>query len=99
MGQPAATVGSKTSHAGKPFSPGSGSPNILIGKKPALRVLVDIHSCPLSDWFKPHFGGVVLKGSSTVFYNKMPAVRAGDRIVEFGPPNTILEGNSTVLVG
>ena len=78
MGRPGATLGSITSHAGKPFSPGIGSPNILIGKKPALRVLLDFHFCPLSDWFKPHVGGVVLKGSSTVFYNKMPAVRAGD---------------------
>ena len=37
MGQPAATVGSQTSH-GTPFAPGIGSINILIGKKPALRV-------------------------------------------------------------
>jgi hypothetical protein len=99
MGRPAATLGSITSHAGKPFSPGIGSPNILIGKKPALRVLLDFHFCPLSDWFKPHVGGVVLKGSSTVFFNKMPAVRAGDRIVEVGPSNTIVKGDSTVLVG
>jgi uncharacterized Zn-binding protein involved in type VI secretion len=99
MGRPAATLGSKTSHAGKPFTPGPGSPNILIGGKPALRVLVDVHSCPLSDWFKPHFGGAVLTGSTTVFYNNLPAVRVGDKVIEIAPPNTILQGDSTVLVG
>ena len=98
MGQPAATVGSQTSH-GTPFAPGIGSINILIGKKPALRVGLDFHICPLFDGPKPHVGGVVSLGSTTVFFNNMPAVRMGDLIVEAGAPNAIVIGENTVLVG
>lgn len=98
MGQPAATVGSQTSH-GTPFAPGTGSVNVLIGKKPALRVGLDFHACPLFDGFKPHVGGVVSLGSPTVFCNNLPAVRMGDLIVEAGAPNAIVMGENTVLIG
>ena len=54
---PAATLNSLTSH-GSPFLPGSGSANIFIGSKPALRAVIDLHICPLSDGLKPHVGGV-----------------------------------------
>jgi len=96
--KPAATVGSQTSH-GTPFAPGTGSVNILIGGKPALRVGIDFHVCPLFDGFKPHIGGVVSTGSQTVLFNNMPAVRVGDFIVEAGAPNGITVGENTVLIG
>jgi len=96
--QPAATVGSQTSH-GTPFAPGIGSVNILIGGKPALRVGIDSHVCPLFDGPKPHVGGVVSIGSLTVFFNSIPAVRVGDFIVEAGLPNAIIFGENTVLIG
>jgi uncharacterized Zn-binding protein involved in type VI secretion len=96
--QPAATVGSQTSH-GTPFAPGIGSVNILIGGKPALRVGIDFHACPLFDGPKPHVGGVVSIGSPTVLFNNMPAVRVGDFIVEAGAPNAIIFGENTVLIG
>lgn len=95
---PAATLTSQTSH-GTPFVPGPGSMNILIGGKPALRVGIDFHACPLADGPKPHGGGVVAVGSTTVFYNNMPAVRVGDQIVEVGPTNPIIIGENTVLIG
>jgi len=95
---PAATLTSQTAH-GTPFTPGPGSSNILIGGKPALRAGIDSHACPLSDGPKPHGGGKVAVGSSTVFFNNKPAVRIGDQIVEAGPPNTILIGVNTVLIG
>ena len=95
---PAATVNSLTSH-GSPFLPGIGSINILIGGKPALRAGIDMHVCPLSDGPKPHVGGVVSMGSSTVLFNNMPAVRVGDLIIEAGAPNAIVQGEITVMIG
>lgn len=98
MGQPAARVTDQTSH-GSPLSPGPGSPTVLIGGKPAWRVGSDIHTCPLSDGPKPHVGGTVLVGSTTVFINGLPAARQGDQIIETGPPNPIAVGEFTVLIG
>ena len=94
----AARAGDLTCH-GKPLSPGLGSINVFIGKKPAWRALVDAHVCPLVSGTVPHVGGVVVKGSVTVFINKFPAARQGDKIVEAGPPNTIAAGYPTVSIG
>jgi uncharacterized Zn-binding protein involved in type VI secretion len=58
-----------------------------------------MHTCPLLTALVPHVGGVVAMGSTSVFINKMPAVRVGDSIVECGPPNTIAAGCTTVLIG
>jgi uncharacterized Zn-binding protein involved in type VI secretion len=98
MGQPAARVGDLTSH-GTPLSPGPGSPNVLIGGMPAWRAGSDVHTCPLVTVLVPHVGGVVAMGSVTVLINNMPAARQGDTIVEAGPPNTIVLGSLTVLIG
>lgn len=95
---PAATLGSQTSH-GTPLGPGPGSLNVLIGGKPAWRVGSDFHACPLFDGPKPHVGGVVSMGSTTVLINSLPAARAGDIIAEAGPPNTIVMGEITVNIG
>jgi uncharacterized Zn-binding protein involved in type VI secretion len=95
---PAATVGDQTSH-GTPLAPGPGSPNVLIGSKPAWRATSDFHTCPLSDGPKPHAGGTVVVGSTTVLINSLPAARMGDTIVEAGPPNTIVSGITTVMIG
>jgi len=38
-------------------------------------------------------------GSTTVFINGIPAARMGDQILEAGPPNTIISGEFTVLIG
>jgi uncharacterized Zn-binding protein involved in type VI secretion len=95
---PAARVGDGTSH-GTPLGPGPGSPDVLIGGKPAWRAVSDYHACPLSNGPVPHVGGTVATGSTTVLINGVPAARAGDTITENGPPNTILGGESTVLIG
>jgi uncharacterized Zn-binding protein involved in type VI secretion len=96
---PAATVGSLTSH-GTPLGPGPGSPNVLIGGKPAWRALVDFHACPLVSGTVPHVGGVVASGgSASVLINNMPAARQGDTIVESGAPNSVTFGELTVLIG
>ena len=95
----AARIGDMTSH-GTPLGPGPGSPNVLIGGMPAWRCGVDMHSCPLVSGIVPHVGGVVAVGSATVLINGMPAARQGDMVVEGGgPPNTIVMGCPTVLIG
>ena len=98
MGQPAARVGDITSH-GTPLSPGPGSVNVLIGGMPAWRAGTDFHTCPLVTALVPHVGGPVAVGSVTVLINNLPAVRQGDTIVEAGPPNTVVLGCPTVLIG
>lgn len=95
----AARTGDKTSHAMKPLGPGLGSPNVKIGGKPAWRVGVDFHNCPLSEGTKAHVGGMVTKGSSKVFINGSPAARQGDVIAEIGPANNIAEGCEKVQIG
>jgi uncharacterized Zn-binding protein involved in type VI secretion len=98
MGQPAARLGDQTSH-GTPLGPGPGCPTVLIGSQPAWRAVADSHVCPLSDGPKPHGGGVVSVGSTTVFIGGMPAARQGDLVVEVGPPNAIAVGAVTVFIG
>jgi uncharacterized Zn-binding protein involved in type VI secretion len=98
VGQPAARLGDQTSH-GTPLAPGIGSVNVLIGGKPAWRAAADVHVCPLVDGVKPHVGGVVAVGSTSVLINGLPAARQGDQVVEAGAPNAILLGEPTVLLG
>ncbi len=95
---PAARVTDMTSH-GTPLVPGPGSVNVLIGGIPAWRATADFHTCPLVTGLVPHVGGVVAKGSVTVLINNLPAARMGDQIVEVGPPNAIVKGCPTVLIG
>lgn len=94
----AARVSDMTAH-GTPLGPGPGSPNVLIGGMPAWRAIADFHNCPLVTGTVPHVGGVVTVGSTTVLINNLPAARQGDVINESGPPNSILVGCPTVLIG
>lgn len=98
MGQPAARVGDMTGH-GTPLGPGPGAPNVLIGGRPAWRATSDAHVCPLVDGVKPHAGGVVAKGSTSVLIGGLPAARMGDQVVEAGAPNPIAAGEPSVLIG
>ena len=98
MGQPAARLGDPTSH-GTPLFPGPGCPTVLIGGQPAWRAGSDFHACPLVDGLKPHVGGVVAVGSVTVTIGGLPAARQGDLVTEIGPPNAILVGAPTVVIG
>ena len=94
----AARVGDMTAH-GTPLGPGPGSSNVLIGGMPAWRATADFHACPLVSGVVPHVGGVVTLGSTSVIINNLPAVRQGDMIVEIGPPNSIVVGCPTVIIG
>lgn len=99
----AARVGDFTAHANTPLTPMvplvMGSPNVFIGGLPAWRAGTDVHVCPLSNGPAPHVGGSVLKGSLTVYINKLQAARMGDEIIEAGGPNKITSGLQTVQIG
>jgi uncharacterized Zn-binding protein involved in type VI secretion len=98
MGQPAARIGDTSSH-GTPLSPGPGSSTVSIEGRPAWRVGIDQHICPLVTGTQPHVGGTVATGSATVFINGHPAARLGDRVIEPVGPNTIATGAVTVMIG
>jgi len=67
---------------------------------PAWRATADFHACPLlTPPAVPHVGGVVAMGSTTVLINNLPAARQGDMITESGPPNSIVMGCPTVMIG
>ncbi|WP_210179622.1 PAAR domain-containing protein [Bosea sp. PAMC 26642] len=63
----------------------------------------DIHLCltPLGPLPLPTHGpGVVIDGSQTVLINNLPACRMGDTVLEaLGPPNKIMMGMPTVIIG
>jgi uncharacterized Zn-binding protein involved in type VI secretion len=60
----------------------------------------DIHVCPLPLPIPPHGPGVVIDGSQTVLINNLPACRVGDTVLEaVGPPDKIVMGCTTVIVG
>lgn len=97
MGKPAARLGDSTTHGGAIVGPGS--PNVLIGGMPAAR-LTDNHVCPMVTGPVPHVGGpIVGPGSPTVLIGGMPAARMGDMATCVGPPDTIIVGAPTVLIG
>lgn len=96
MSKPAARVADPTAHGG--VITGPGYPQVLIGGMPAARV-GDMHTCPLFNGPQPHVGGVIALGSMTVLIGGMPAARMGDTAVCPGPPNSIMNGCPTVLIG
>ena len=69
---------------------------------PAAR-LTDMHTCPMQTPAVPpipHVGGPVLgPGEPTVLICKMPAAVMGDNCVCVGPPDSIVKGSSTVMIG
>ena len=98
MGKPAARIGDMTSHGGCLVA---GCPTVLIGGMPAARV-GDMHVCPMVNPGvppPPHVGGPVIMGSPTVLIGGMPAARMGDMATCAGPPDTIVLGCPTVLIG
>ena len=58
-----------------------------------------MHVCPLVTEGVPHVGGPIALGSATVLIGNMPAARMGDLAVCTGPPDVIVMGEPTVLIG
>jgi uncharacterized Zn-binding protein involved in type VI secretion len=72
----------------------------LSGTISSLAGMSDIHACTTPSPVPPHGPGVVIDGSATVLINNMPACRMGDTILEpLGPPNKIMKGETTVIIG
>jgi uncharacterized Zn-binding protein involved in type VI secretion len=91
-------MGDTTAHGG---SITLGFPQVLIGGLPAAR-LGDMHVCPLTTPGTPpvpHVGGPVIMGSTTVLIGGQPAARLGDTATCVGPPDTIVLGCMTVMIG
>ncbi len=69
---------------------------------PAARIS-DMHVCPMATPGVPpipHVGGPILPpGSPTVLIGGMPAARQGDMATCTGPPDSIVMGCPTVLIG
>ncbi len=99
MAQPAARMGDSTAHGGTIVV---GFPTVMIGGMPAARV-GDMHACPMVTPGTPpipHVGGPVLPpGGATVLIGGMPAARMGDMCVCVGPPDSIVMGAPTVMIG
>jgi uncharacterized Zn-binding protein involved in type VI secretion len=98
MSKPAARLGDPTAHGGVIVA---GYPTVLIGGMPAAR-LGDMHVCPMVTPVVPpvpHVGGPVSLGSATVLIGGQPAARMGDLAVCTGPPDSIMSGCPTVLIG
>ena len=93
---PAARMGDSMAHGGVITV---GFPMVLIGGQPAARV-GDLHVCPMVTGVVPHVGGPILPpGSPTVLIGGMPAARMGDQAVCTGPPDAIVAGCPTVIIG
>ncbi len=66
---------------------------------PAAR-LTDMHSCPMVTVLVPHVGGpIVGPGVPSVMIASLPAAVLGDSCVCTGPPDSIVMGSSTVMIG
>jgi uncharacterized Zn-binding protein involved in type VI secretion len=73
----------------------TGSPDVLVNDRPALRVTDQgIHTpcCGPNTW-------VATSGSATVFINGLPAHRVGDTDTHCGGVGTLIEGSPDVIVG
>jgi len=96
MGMPAARMGDLTAHGGTIVL---GYPTVLIEGLPAARV-TDMHVCPMVTGVVPHVGGPILPPCAiTVLTGGLPQARVTDMATCVGPPDVIVMGAFTVLVG
>jgi uncharacterized Zn-binding protein involved in type VI secretion len=75
----------------------SGSPDVMVNKRPALRVTDHgVHEtgfcCTVNMW-------TAVKGSATVFINNLPAHRKGDMDMHCGGVGTMQKGSDNVETG
>jgi uncharacterized Zn-binding protein involved in type VI secretion len=96
---PAARMGDPTAHGGTILM---GFPTVLIGGQPAARVS-DMHVCPMVTPGVPpipHVGGPILPpGMPNVLIGGLPAAFMGCMCVCVGPPDVIIMGFPTVMIG
>ena len=66
---------------------------------PAARI-TDMHVCPMVTGTVPHVGGPVLPpGVPAVLIAGLPAATVGKMCTCVGPPDTIIKGSATVMIG
>ncbi|NYZ11045.1 PAAR domain-containing protein [Azospirillum sp. RWY-5-1] len=66
---------------------------------PAARI-TDMHVCPMVTGVVPHVGGpIVSPGVPTVMVQYLPASVVTDMCVCVGPPDVIVQGSTTVIIG
>ncbi|HEY4155313.1 MAG TPA: PAAR domain-containing protein [Puia sp.] len=66
---------------------------------PAAARITDMHTCPLVTP-PPHVGGPITGPCvPTVLIGNLPAAVIGDLCVCVGPPDSIVVGSSTVIIG
>jgi uncharacterized Zn-binding protein involved in type VI secretion len=59
-----------------------------------------MHVCPMVTGSVPHVGGPILPpGAPTVLIGGTPAAKVGDMATCTGPPDTIVAGSSSVMIG
>ncbi len=67
---------------------------------PLAARLTDMHTCPMVTGVVPHVGGPIAgPGVPTVLITKMPAAVVGDMCTCVGPPDSIVKGSATVMIG
>lgn len=112
MGRPSARLGDPTVHGSTLI--GAACMTVIIGGKPAWRI-TDVHTCtipnapPLACDGAPHGPGTTVPGggggTGVTMIGGKPAACVGDIVMEphaiipFPPPNTIVQGEMTVLIG
>lgn len=96
MGLPAARITDETVHGGMIVL---GEFTVLIGGLPAARA-TDLHVCPMLTVLVPHVGGPIIPPCAlTVLIGGLPAARITDMAICVGPPDMIVLGEFTVLIG
>ena len=65
---------------------------------PAAR-LSDFHVCPMLTGPVPHVGGPVIAAGVTCVTQMLPQAVATDKAICVGPPDVIVKGSMTVMVG
>ncbi len=91
-GAPAAKLAEETAKATAAATMGSMITSMAGG--------ADIHMCATPLPIPPHGPGVVIDGSQTVIIDNLQASRLGDTVLEaIGPPNKIVMGCFTVIIG
>jgi uncharacterized Zn-binding protein involved in type VI secretion len=96
----AGTPGAPAAYAAEQATKGAVLASMSSAITGAAAAGADIHTCATPSPVPPHGPGVVIDGSKTVQINFLPACRLGDTILEaLGPPNKIVKGEMTVIIG
>lgn len=62
-------------------------------------ILSSMHICPMSTGPIPHVGGPIsISSAPTVLINNKPAATIGSQIACIGPPDTVINGSTSVLI-